>query len=119
VQGAVGAAAAALLWLFWRTPFAYVVAAIALAVALLAALSPLGAYARLSRALDAFARWVGTAVAWLLMGTLFYLLFLPVGALLRARRRLRLTTGFDASAATYWARAAVRPPGPEGYRKQF
>lgn len=123
VQGAVGAGAAVLLWLLWRTPFAYLVAAIALAVALLAAASPLGGYARLSGALETFGRWVGTAVTWLLMTLLFYLLFLPFGALLRARRRLRLTTGFDPAAATYWTSPGAgregRPRGPEAYRQQF
>ncbi|HEX5760553.1 MAG TPA: hypothetical protein VF121_15310, partial [Thermoanaerobaculia bacterium] len=118
--GAVGGAAAALLWFLWRTPFAYAVAAIALAVALLAAVSPLGAYARLSRALEVFSLWVGTAVTWLLLGLLFYLLFLPVGALLRARRRLRIATGFDAGAPTYWSPAAgAGRRDADAYRKQF
>jgi len=57
------------------------------------------------------------------MTLLFYLLFLPFGALLRARRRLRLTTGFYPAAATYWVSpgAERRGPtrGPESYRQQF
>jgi hypothetical protein len=57
------------------------------------------------------------------MTLLFYLLFLPFGALLRARRRLRLTTGPDPAAATYWTSPGAgregRPRGPEAYRQQF
>jgi hypothetical protein len=119
LQGGAGLAVAAVLWLAWRTPLAWVVAAVALALALLAAAAPLTAYARVSRALETFGRWVGTAVTWLLMGLLFYGLFLPVGLVLRARRSLRLTTGFDPQAPSYWKRPAARSGGAERYQKQF
>ncbi len=118
VQALAGVAVAVALWLLWRTPLAYLVAAIAVGLALLAAASP-PAYARVSRVLEAFGRWVGIAVTWVLMALLFYGLFLPVGLLLRARRSLRVTTGFDPQAPSYWTRPAARTAGPEGYRKQF
>jgi hypothetical protein len=53
------------------------------------------------------------------MGFLFYLLFLPIGLLLRARHGLRLTRGFDPQAPSYWTRAAARSGGAERYQKQF
>ena len=84
-----------------------------------AAAAPLTVYAKISRALEAFGRLVGTAVTWVLMAVVFYLLFLPVGLLLRARRSLRLTKGFDAQAPSYWTRPAARAGGPERYQKQF
>lgn len=119
IQGAVGLAVATALWLVWRSPLAYLAAAIALLLVLLALAAPLTGYARVSRALEAFGRWVGLAVTWLLMGLLFYLLFLPVGLLLRARRSLHVTTGFDRAAPTYWQPTAARTGGSERYQKQF
>lgn len=121
LRGAVGLTAAALISL-WKPQFALVVASIALLVLLLALASPLGAYARLSGWIERFARGVGTAMTWLLMPLIFYGLFLPVGALLRARGKLRLTRSPDPARPTYWS----EPPagqgwggGPERYRKQF
>jgi len=121
VRAAVGLAAAALLAL-WKPPFAAVVAAIALVVLVLALASPLGAYARLSGWIERFARGVGTVVTWVLMPLIFYGLFLPVGLLLRATGKLRLTRSPDRSRPSYWtAPAAGRGWGgsPERYRKQF
>ena len=121
VRGAVGLVAAALLAL-WKPPFAAVVAAIALVVLALAIASPLGAYGRLSGWIERFARGVGTAVTWILMPLLFYGLFLPVGLLLRAGGKLRLTRAPDPARPSYWTEPAEgRGWGgpPERYRKQF
>src|SRR5262249_40971046 len=60
---------------FWRPGAAVVVAAIAIATALLALVSPLGGFRRLTLVLDAFGRVVGLATTWVLMVLAFYLLF--------------------------------------------
>lgn len=119
LQGAAGVAVAVAFWLLWRTPLAWLIAGVSVALALLALAAPVTAYAKVSRALEAFGRAVGLAVTWLLMALVFYLLFLPVGLVLRARRSLRLTRGFDAAAPTYWTRPAARAGGAERYGKQF
>lgn len=119
VQGAIGLAAASAVYLLWKTPFAWVIAGIAATIALLALASPLGAYAAVERGLATFGRWVGTAVTWILMPLLYWLLFLPVGLLLRARRRLRVTRGFDRGLPTYLQPTAKRRDGVAPYERQF
>jgi hypothetical protein len=119
IGGAVGLAAAALIYFGWEKPVAAaVVAAIALVFTLLALLSPLGAHRTVTRALDRFAHAVGTGVTWVLMTALYYLLFLPLGLVLRARGRLGITRSFDPRRSTYWL-AHERASTLDSYRKQF
>jgi hypothetical protein len=116
--------AAALALSFWKPVLGLVVAAISLLVLLLAVAAPIAGYGRLERGIDRFAHGVGTAVTWLLMPLLFYLLFFPVGLLLRSVGNLRLTRRPDGDLASYW----WRPEHPEAgwqrgetarYRRQF
>ncbi|HVR95361.1 MAG TPA: hypothetical protein VMW27_02020 [Thermoanaerobaculia bacterium] len=113
----VGLIAAALLF-FWKPVLAAVVAAISVTLALIAFTAPLTLHKQVTRALDAFARGVGMAVTWVLMTVLYYILFLPVGLLLRARRRLGITRSPDPALATYW-KPTLRDKSAESYRKQF
>lgn len=120
IGGAVGLAVAALLYfVFHKGTAAGVVAAIAVLIALTALASPLGAYKTLSRWLDRFAHAVGSAVTWVLMTVLFYLVFLPAGLFLR--RKLAVTKGADRRLPTYWIATEERERArtPESYRKQF
>ncbi len=113
----VGLVAATLLF-FWKPVVAAVVAAISLTLALIAFAAPLTLHKKVTRALDAFARGVGMTVTWVLMTLLYYVLFLPVGLLLRARRRLGITRTPDPALATYW-KPMLRDKSAESYRKQF
>jgi hypothetical protein len=126
IGGAIGLAFAAFLhFVFHKERSAEVIAAIAILVTLLALASPLGAYKVLTRWLDVFAHAVGSAVTWVLMAVLFYLVFLPAGLILRARGRLGITLGNDRGAdrslPTYWIATEERERArtPESYRKQF
>ena len=122
IGGAVGLAVAALLYfVLHREKMGSVVAGIAVAFALLAVASPLGAYKGVLKALDRFAHFVGAAVTWVLMTVLFYLVFLPAGLVLRARGRLGISRGADRNLPTYWIDTAERERArtPESYRKQF
>jgi|HubBroStandDraft_3_1064219.scaffolds.fasta_scaffold39200_2 hypothetical protein len=92
---------------------------VAAAVAAVALASPLGLYPRLERAFDLLAHGVGSAVTWVLMALLYYLLFLPAGLLLRAAGKLAVTRRADPRLASYWSPAGEREPGPGPYRKQF
>jgi hypothetical protein len=123
-QGAIGggvglAVAAVLAFLLHRTGLATAVAAAALAVAVLALAAPLTLYRRLRGALDRLAKWVGIAVTWLLMTVLFYLLFLPVGLILRATGKLTFTRFADPALETYWTATEGGVHTAESYRKQF
>jgi len=120
IGGAVGLGVAALLYLVFHKPtVAGVVAAIAVVIALTALASPLGAYKTLSRWLDRFAHAVGSAVTWVLMTVLFYLVFLPAGLFLR--RKLAIPRGADRRLPSYWIATEERERArtPESYRKQF
>jgi predicted membrane channel-forming protein YqfA (hemolysin III family) len=123
-QGATGAAvglavAAALAWLLHRPVPALVVAVLSLTVALLALAAPLTLYRRLRGALDRFGHWVGTGVTWLLMTVLFYLLFVPVGLIMRAMGKLAFSRFADPAVDTYWTPTEGRVHSPGSYRKQF
>ena len=65
--------------------------------------------------------WLGYAlhrvVTPLLMGILFFGLFMPMGLLLRLLGRRPLRLGFDRSAESYWIRR--EPPGPAPMDNQF
>jgi hypothetical protein len=116
---AVGlAVAGAFAWYGNRT-MAIVVAAIAGTLALLALLSPLGAYPYVGRLLERFGRLVGVTLTWILMTLVYLLLFLPVGLLLRATGKLRLQRAYDARRASYWQPVPERSPGLDRYRRQF
>jgi hypothetical protein len=114
----VGLLIAALIYHFWRPEAAYVVAGISLALGLLALLAP-PAYRKVAGLLDRFGHAVGMAVTWVLMIVLYYLLFLPVGLLLRAQGKLGVTRHPDRRLASYWISTEGRPWTAESYRKQF
>lgn len=120
IGGLIGLAVAAAIYYFFRRPVpAGIVAAIAVVLALIALASPLGLHKKVTRVLQRFAHAVGAAVTWVLMTLLYYLVFLPVGAFLRARRRLGITRAADPSLPTYWKRTEERARTPESYRRQF
>jgi hypothetical protein len=96
-----------------------VIAAVALLFTLLALLAPLTAYKALTRALDRFGHVVGTAVTWLLLTILYFLLFLPLGWFLRLRGKLRVTRHFDPRRPSYWVSLEGRTVTPESYRRVF
>jgi hypothetical protein len=120
IGGLVGLSIAAAVWfLFDRPVAAAVIAGITLLLTLIAFLAPLTLYRRISRGLEVFAYWVGSGLTWVLMTLLYYLLFLPVGLVLRARHKLGITRTADPKAPTYWTDTAARPRAPESYRRQF
>jgi hypothetical protein len=120
IGGVIGVAAAAAVYYFFDRPVAAaVIAGIALLIVLIAMISPLGLYKTLSRGLDRFAHAVGSVVTWVLMTILYYAVFLPIGAFMRARRKLAISRGADARLPTYWISTEGRARTPESYRKQF
>lgn len=118
IGGLVGLAIAAAVYFFWRPGVAALIAGISLALALLAVAAP-PAYRKVAGLLDRFGHAVGMAVTWVLMTLLYWLLFLPVGLLLRARGRLAVTTHPDRRLPSYWSSTEGRPWTAESYRKQF
>ena len=120
IGGLVGLAVAAVFaWLLHRPNAAITVAAVALVFAALALAAPLTLYRRVRTVLDKLGHLVGTATTWLLMTILFYLLFLPVGLVMRAMGKLAFTRFADPALDSYWTRTEDRPHTPDTYRKQF
>ncbi len=116
----VGLGVAALIhFVLHRPRVALVVAGIAALLALLALVSPRGLYRQAMRGLDLFAHGVGTGVTWILMALLYFLLFLPVGLLLRAGRKLGIAKHYDPKLASYWKEPQARPGTLDAYRRQF
>jgi hypothetical protein len=118
IGGLVGLAIAAVVFYLWKRELGYVIAGVSLALALLALAAP-RAYLKVMALLDRFAHAVGMAVTWLLMTLLYYLLFLPVGLLLRARGRLAVTKRPDRRLPSYWTSTEGKSWTAESYRKQF
>lgn len=61
---------------------------------------------------------IGFVVGNAALATLFYLLFTPLGLVLRFTGRRALRRGCDRRAATYWLHAPPTPP-PERYFRQY
>lgn len=118
----IGLAVAALVYFLWKKPVpAAVIAAVALLLSLPGLVAPLTAGRGVGRALDRFAYAVGMGVTWVLMTLLYYLLFLPVGLVLRARGKLGITRAYDPGRPSYWTSVEERERArtPESYRRQF
>jgi hypothetical protein len=122
IGGAIGLAVAALVYFLWKKPVpALVIAAAALLLSLPGLIAPRTAGRSVARALDRFAHAVGTGVTWVLMTLLYYLLFLPVGLVLRARGKLAITRSPDPRRSSYWISVDERERArtSESYRRQF
>jgi len=117
--GAIGCAVAATLLYFGRVRTGGLVAGVAVAIGFLALAAPLTHYSRLVHLFDRFAHAIGTALTWVLMTLLYFLVFFPFGLLLRARGRLRVSRRPDPGRASYWAEASGRVGAADAYRKQF
>jgi hypothetical protein len=118
IGGAVGLAAAAAAWLWWRPDVAYVIAGVSVVLSLLALAAP-PAYRKVTGLLDLFAHGVGMAVTWVFMTLIYYVLFFPVGLLLRAQKKLAVTQHPDRRLPSYWSSTEEKPWTAESYRKQF
>jgi hypothetical protein len=118
IGGAVGLAVAAAAWLWWRPNVAYVIAGVSVILTLLALVAP-PAYRKVTGLLDLFAHGVGMAVTWVFMTLIYYVLFFPVGLLLRAQKKLAVTQHPDRRLPSYWSSTEGKPWTAESYRKQF
>ncbi|HBL27443.1 MAG TPA: hypothetical protein DD490_11465 [Acidobacteria bacterium] len=121
---AIGLTVAALLFFLFKKPIlAQVIAAVAVLLSLPGLVAPLTAGRAVAKVLDRFAHGVGLTVTWVLMTLLYYVLFLPVGLVLRAGGKLGITRGFDRRLTSYWTnveeRERARAARVEPYSRQF
>lgn len=116
----IGLAFAALLYFVGhKVRSAEVVAGIAVVLALLALAAPLTVFKKINHVLEIFARGVATGVSWILMTFLYYVVFWPVGLVLRAGHKLGITRGADRSLPSYWISTGDRENPLESYKRQF
>jgi hypothetical protein len=119
VGGGIGLVVAALFYFVGhKETAAAVVAGIAIVLAFLALVAPLTIFKKISHALEVFAHAVATAVTWVLMTILYYIVFLPIGLVLRSGKKLAITKGADPRLPSYWKSTEGENP-LESYRRQF
>lgn len=117
LRGVIAIAAAGLFWVLDTPTLAMIVATIG-AVTLLSALaSPLGLYAVIERAIGRAAGLLGRITTVITLVPLFYLFFVPFGALFRRKRRDKLKRFYEPEADTYWIVRSERPA--EAWTNQY
>lgn len=119
LQGLVGAALGTLLFVGWSRTVGSIVLGVGALLLGSAWASPTGLYAAIRRLLQTLGRLTGAALTWLLLPPVFYLFFLPFGALLRRGRRDRLRRILDPDAPTYWEAHAGLTAGSGSYERQY
>lgn len=119
IQGLVGAAVGALIYLFWHRVAAYVVFSIAGLVLLSALLSPGLVYVKIRIGVEKFASFVGIVVTWMALLPIFYLFFTPFHFLFRRGRRDAMARTLDKESDSYWHVREGDAPSVASYERQF
>jgi hypothetical protein len=73
----------------------------------------------LNRAWMAFALLLHKVTSPLILGALFFVLFTPVGLIMRLKKRDVLRRRLDRSAGSYWIPRSPAGPAPESLRDQY
>lgn len=104
LQGAIGLAIAGLLYGLGHPTLATVAGVLASLTALLAIVSPTGAFVRVESLLARFGGLVGVVVTWLVMMPIFVFFFVPFGLLFRRGTSDKMQRVLDPQAKSYWRR---------------
>lgn len=102
LQGLGALAVGSAIFLLWSRMVGTVVLSVGTIVLLSALISPGGLYLAVRGTFAALGHATGTALSWLLLVPIFYLVFLPFGLLLRRGRADRLKRYFERDADSYW-----------------
>lgn len=102
LQATLAAAVGAGLYFWGRTTVATVVFSVAAIVGLSALVSPTGLFRAIEALFAALGAATGRALTWIVVVPLFYVFFLPFGALMRRGRRDRLQRFYEQDASSYW-----------------
>ena len=119
LQAAVGVAVGALVYNFVSTTVGTLICAIGGSIGLAALVSPLGLFAVIERAFVALGGLLARGLTWVLMPSIFYLLFLPFGFLFRRGRRDAMKRYYDGEASSYWTVREQQRPTLETQSRQF
>ena len=119
LQALVGAGIGALIFALLSRIAGTVVMSVAVVILLSALLSPAGLYAGIERLFAALGRRVGTALTWIVLPLLFYLVFLPFGMIFRSGRRDPMKRFYEADAESYWSPRQVGRSGSASRTRQY
>lgn len=87
-------------------------------LALIGLLSPTGLYAKIRSGMEAFGRFVGLAMAWLLLVPVYYLFFTPFRVIFRGGKKDAMTRWLEPTSDSYWV-TREKEPQKEAYERQF
>lgn len=114
---ALAVALTALGWLRWHTPLSLGLLILATTLLALAVFAP-RVFAPIQAVLERFGRLVAAAFTWLVLGTIFLLIFVPGRLLLVFLRRDPLQRKPDPNRTSYWD-PLPPAPGPSHFRRQY
>lgn len=119
LSAASATAGGTILWRHTGAP-AFAALAIVMGVVFVATLTAPRVVAPVFRVLDGAVRGLLQAITWLLLGTIFFLVFVPGRLVLFLRRRDPLERRPDARRESYWHEVAPSPRDPAAhFRRQF
>jgi hypothetical protein len=118
-QAAVGATVGLLAYRFWSRNMGLVALGGAAIVFLAALLSPHGAFLFIEKMVARLGRLVGLVLTWILLTTIYLLVFTPMALYRRLRGQDAMARALDPKATSYWQAHAAWKPGLDRYKSQF
>ncbi len=112
IQAAIAYTMGGLVFYFWSRTVGTVALCAGTVILLAGLISPTVAFKAIKRVIDTIVLGVGKGSAYVLLGPAFYLLFAPLGLLLRRGKGDKLARTLEPSADTYWTEVA--PSGEQG-----
>ena len=119
VQVLIGYAVAAVFYALSFKTMMWVVAGITTVNGAIAFLSPLRGYRWIQKLIGMLALGIGTGMTWLLLGPLYYLVFLPVGFFRRRALRESVSRGPDKTLDSYWKTKGRESDTVQHYGKPY
>ncbi len=122
IQAATAYVVAGLVYYFWSHTVAYVAASAGTIMLLSGLISPTVVFRAINRVIDGLVLGVGKGTAWVLLVPTYYLIFTPLGLLLRRGKGDQLARRYDEAATTYWSDVEPPPTGEEPitrFERQF
>lgn len=119
IQGVVGLGLGVLIYLYWSHIIAYISFSLSSIVLLSALLSPGGAYAGINKFFVGLGVLFARLATPLVLVPNFFMVFTPLGMLLRRGRNDRLERWLDQDAKSYWQERSTDKPSLSDYERQY